>query len=109
VAGFVGSSNIFGGAAAKAIFGRDGSFAVRPEKISIAAKGAARAGSVSAAGVIEDVVYAGSTTRVVVHGPAGASIIATLLNTDTAETNALRRGDSLTLTWPESAVRSIDV
>jgi putative spermidine/putrescine transport system ATP-binding protein len=109
VAGFVGSSNIFGGAAAKAIFGRDGSFAVRPEKISIAAKGAARAGSVSAAGVIEDVVYAGSTTRVVVHGPAGASIIATLLNTDTAETNALRRGDSLTLTWPESAVRSIAV
>src|SRR5476649_518263 len=70
VAGFVGSSNIFGGAAAKAIFGRDGSFAVRPEKISIAGKGATRAGVVTASGTVEDVVYAGSTTRVVVTGPA---------------------------------------
>jgi putative spermidine/putrescine transport system ATP-binding protein len=109
VAGFVGSSNIFTGAAAKAIFGRDGSFAVRPEKISIAGKGATRAGFVTAGGTIEDVVYAGSTTRVVVAGPAGANIIATILNSDTTETDAIRRGDSVTLTWPENAVRSISV
>ncbi|MDQ1548003.1 MAG: putative spermidine/putrescine transport system ATP-binding protein, partial [Actinomycetota bacterium] len=95
--------------AAKAIFGRDGSFAVRPEKISIAGKGATRAGFVTAGGTIEDVVYAGSTTRVVVAGPAGANIIATILNSDTTETDAIRRGDSVTLTWPENAVRSISV
>ena len=109
VAGFVGSSNIFTGAAAKAIFGRDGSFAVRPEKISIAGKGATRAGSVLASGTIEDVVYAGSTTRIVVAGPAGASIIATILNADTTETDAIRRGDPVTLAWSENAVRSISV
>jgi putative spermidine/putrescine transport system ATP-binding protein len=109
VAGFVGSSNIFTGAAAKAIFGRDGSFAVRPEKISIARKGATRPGSVTASGTIEDVVYAGSTTRVVVAGAAGANIIATILNADTTETDTIRRGDAVTLSWPENAVRTISV
>ena len=107
VADFVGSSNIFSGAAAAAIFGRDGSFAVRPEKVSILSNGASRTGSVTAAGVVQDVVYAGSTTRVAVTGPAGAIIIATLLNGDTAESDAVRRGDPITLSWPESAVRSI--
>jgi putative spermidine/putrescine transport system ATP-binding protein len=109
VAGFVGSSNIFGGASAKAIFGRDGSFAVRPEKISIAARGAARAGWITATGTVEDVVYAGSTTRIVVTGPVGAAIIATLLNADTTLSDSVRRGDPITLTWPESAVRDIQV
>jgi hypothetical protein len=64
---------------------------------------------VTASGIIEDVVYAGSTTRVAVAGPAGASIIATILNADTTETDTIRRGDSVTLTWPENAVRSISV
>ena len=109
VAGFVGSSNIFTGAAAKAIFGRDGSFAVRPEKIALAAKGTTRSGTITASGTVQDVVYAGSTTRVVVAGPAGASIIATILNADTTETDALRRGDPVTLSWPESAIRTISI
>jgi putative spermidine/putrescine transport system ATP-binding protein len=109
VAGFVGSSNIFTGAAARAIFGRDGSFAVRPEKIGVGGKGATLAGSVTASGTVEDVVYAGSTTRVVVAGPAGANIIATILNADTTATGALHRGDSVTLSWPESAIRTISI
>jgi putative spermidine/putrescine transport system ATP-binding protein len=108
VAGFVGSSNIFSGAAAKAIFGREGAFAVRPEKISIVGKGVARAGAVTVTGVIDDVVYAGSTTRIVVAGPAGATIIATLLNADASETDTLRRGDQIAVAWPESAVRPIE-
>jgi putative spermidine/putrescine transport system ATP-binding protein len=109
VAGFVGSSNIFTGAAARAIFGRDGSFAVRPEKIGVGGKGATLAGSVTASGTVEDVVYAGSTTRIVVAGPAGANIIATILNADTTATGALHRGDSVTLFWPESAIRTISI
>ena len=115
VAGFVGSSNVFGGAAARAIFGRDGSFAVRPEKISVAVAGsgtggtgAARAGSVAVAGTVEDVVYAGSTTRVVVAGPESTTIVATLLNADAADAEAVRRGDAVTLAFPESAIRSIE-
>ena len=109
VAGFVGSSNVFAGAAARAIFGRDGSFAVRPEKVSVAKVGAAaRAGHVKVTATIDDVVYAGSTTRVVATGPESTTIVATLLNADTTESDSLRRGDSISLTWAESAVRSIE-
>ena len=109
VAGFVGSSNVISGAAARAIFGRDGSFAVRPEKISIAGAGATRAGSITVKGTVEDVVYAGSTTRIVVAGPESTPIIATLLNADAADADVVRRGDSVTLAWAESAVRSIQI
>jgi putative spermidine/putrescine transport system ATP-binding protein len=109
VAGFVGSSNIFRGAAAKAIFGREGAFAVRPEKISVVGKGSLPAGTVTVSGVIDDVVYAGSTTRIVVVGPVGATIIATLLNADPTNTDTLRRGDQIAVAWSESAVRPIEV
>jgi putative spermidine/putrescine transport system ATP-binding protein len=108
VAGFVGSSNIFRGAAAKAIFGRDGAFAVRPEKISVVGKGSVPAGAVTVTGVIDDIVYAGSTTRIVVVGPVGATIIATLLNADASNTDTLRRGDQIAVAWSESAVRPIE-
>jgi putative spermidine/putrescine transport system ATP-binding protein len=108
VAGFVGSSNVFTGEAATAIFGRAGTFAVRPEKVAIAGTGAARAGSVSVVVTVDDVVYAGSTTRVVATGPASTTIVATLLNADAADADTVHRGDTITLAWPESAVRSID-
>ncbi len=108
VAGFVGSSNIIAGAAAKAILGKDGAFAIRPEKVSIAGKGAARAGHVAVAGTIEDVVYAGSTTRVVVTAPESTTIVATILNASAADSDGLRRGDSITLTWPDAAMRSLE-
>jgi putative spermidine/putrescine transport system ATP-binding protein len=108
VAGFVGSSNVFTGEAATAIFGRAGTFAVRPEKVAIAGTGAARAGSVSVVVTVDDVVYAGSTTRVVATGPASTTIVATLLNADAADADTVHRGDTLTLAWPQSAVRSID-
>ncbi len=39
VAGFVGTSNRIGGEAARAILGADGEFAVRPEKLRVAAPG----------------------------------------------------------------------
>jgi putative spermidine/putrescine transport system ATP-binding protein len=109
VAGFVGSSNIFRGAAAKAIFGREGAFAVRPEKISVVGKGSVPAGVVTVTGVIDDIVYAGSTTRIVVVGPVGATIIATVLNADASNTDTLRRGDQIAVAWSESAVRPIEV
>jgi putative spermidine/putrescine transport system ATP-binding protein len=109
VAGFVGSSNVISGAAAKAIFGRDGSFAIRPEKVSVVkASAPARAGYVRVAGTIVDVVYAGSTTRVVVAGPESTTIVATILNAETTESDALRRGDPISLAWAEGAVRSLE-
>jgi putative spermidine/putrescine transport system ATP-binding protein len=108
VAGFVGSSNVFTGEAATSIFGRAGTFAVRPEKVAIAGSGATRAGWVSVVVTVDDVVYAGSTTRVVATGPASTTIVATLLNAEADDADTVRRGDTISLAWPESAVRSID-
>ncbi|WP_394769573.1 ABC transporter ATP-binding protein [Lacisediminihabitans sp.] len=110
VAGFVGSSNVISGAAARAIVGRDGAFAVRPEKISVAQGGSATApGSLTVAGIVQDVVYAGSTTRIVVAGPEGLILTATILNAHSPDGGVVRRGDPIALTWHESAMRSINV
>ncbi len=45
VAGFVGTSNLITGAAAKALFGHEGTFSVRPEKIHIDPRSAVAGGS----------------------------------------------------------------
>ncbi|NEM91843.1 ABC transporter ATP-binding protein [Galbitalea soli] len=109
VAGFVGSSNVISGEAARAVLGRDGAFAVRPEKIAVVPRESAAAGpgEVTVAGVVQDVVYAGSITRVVVAGPAGLTLSATLLNSEPTDTAVVRRADHVTLRWHESAMRSI--
>jgi putative spermidine/putrescine transport system ATP-binding protein len=108
VAGFVGSSNVISGAAAKEIVGKEGSFAVRPEKISVSkdAPGGA-AGTVSVKAVVQDVVYAGSTTRIVALADNGLSLTCTKLNSESSATDVVRRGDSVILAWHESSMRSI--
>lgn len=107
VAGFVGSSNFIGSAAARDVFGLTGSFAVRPEKVSIASRGAELPVGPRVDGIVRDVVYAGSVTRVVVDGPAGLTLSATVLN-DTGSTEPfIRRGAEVTLHWPEGALRTI--
>jgi putative spermidine/putrescine transport system ATP-binding protein len=113
VAGFVGSSNVISGEAAKAIVGRPGSFAVRPEKISVVKDAANKApaskagGTLSVKSVVQDVVYAGSTTRVVALADNGLSLTCTILNSESTETEVVRRGDSVILSWHENSMRSI--
>jgi putative spermidine/putrescine transport system ATP-binding protein len=108
VAGFVGSSNVITGAAAVAVFGRDVSVAVRPEKISVhPITTRIPDGAVRTNGVVKDVVYAGSTTRIVVSGPENLTLSAIILNRDATDIEPLHRGDHVTLSWPESASRNI--
>jgi putative spermidine/putrescine transport system ATP-binding protein len=112
VAGFVGSSNVIPAALAPSIAGKPGTFAIRPEKIRVLASGAAAAtakpsaGEHSVRGTVDEVVYAGPTTRLVVAGPEGLQLSATMLNADDA--SALRRGDPIVLAWHESALRSLE-
>ena len=108
VAGFVGSSNFIGAAAARALLGLSGSFAVRPEKVAIAPRGdAGPADAPHIAGIVRDVVYAGSVTRVIVDGPAGLTLSATVLNSAGGVDASIRRGSEVTLRWPEAALRRI--
>jgi len=108
VAGFVGSSNVLSGIAAKTILGRDGTFAMRPEKISVERHTVARRpGQMAVDATIDEVVYAGSTTRVVAVGPEQTVLVATVLNSNSTESDPLRRGDLVRLSWAEGAIRAI--
>jgi putative spermidine/putrescine transport system ATP-binding protein len=93
VAGFVGTSNLVRGDAARAVLGRPGTFSVRPEKIRLADPEAQpAAGEVAADGVVREVVYVGSATRFVVALAAGGELVALQQNlaTSSGEVAALR-------------------
>ena len=112
VAGFVGTSNLLTGDAARAVIERDGSFAIRPEKLSVAPVGASAAvvdaDDMHADGTLEEVVYGGPVTRYVVALAAGGRLTALEQNTGSrAPGAALRRGDQVVLHWNRAHV--IDV
>jgi putative spermidine/putrescine transport system ATP-binding protein len=101
VAGFVGTSNLLGGAAAEAIVGRAGTFTVRPEKIHLGDPGSAVADDeASALGRIFDVVYLGPDTRYIVDLDAGGRLVVTQQNLATSSMEALSaKGRAVRLTW----------
>jgi putative spermidine/putrescine transport system ATP-binding protein len=108
VAGFVGTSNVLEGEAAETLVGRAGVFGIRPEKLEVLPAGLVPpAGMRTAGGTISEVVYAGSTTRLLVSTDAGASLSVVRLNADTA-VRALRRGDAAVVAWHPSSVRSLE-
>ncbi len=74
VAGFVGTSNVLEGDAARTLLGRTGTFAVRPEKVRLA-DGDGDGDEVRAEGSVAEVVYAGPVTRFVVDLDAGPRFV----------------------------------
>jgi putative spermidine/putrescine transport system ATP-binding protein len=106
VAGFVGTTNLLTGAAARTLLGRDGRFAVRPEKLWLApgpTPGDPAAGDgleglddlddlVRAEGTVAEVVYAGSVTRFHVDLDVGARVVVAQQNrhSDPVSTDDLR-------------------
>jgi putative spermidine/putrescine transport system ATP-binding protein len=101
VAGFVGTSNLIAGAAARAITGQDGTFTVRPEKIRLVEPDErAGAGQCTATGVVSDVAYLGSQTRFVVRLDLGGELVVTRQNLDTSSMEALAAmGRPVRLLW----------
>jgi putative spermidine/putrescine transport system ATP-binding protein len=92
VAGFVGTSNLLTGSVAEALVGREGTFSIRPEKISLAETGVP--------GTVAEVIYAGPVTRYVVDLDAGARVTVVEQNqrTGTAALAELR-GKPVHLSW----------
>ncbi len=105
VAGFVGSSNVISGAAAREITGRDGTFSVRPEKVSVHPLGAVIPDGPRLETVVSEVVYAGPITRIVATRD-DLTVSSVVLNS-TAGLSDVARGDHVVLTWPESAQREL--
>ena len=101
VAGFVGTSNLLTGDAAKNVFGEGGSFSVRPEKIRVAGvdeqPGADESSSL---GVISKVIYLGPETRLIVDLDGGGqlSVMQQNMTTESSEALALE-GRRVRLTW----------
>jgi putative spermidine/putrescine transport system ATP-binding protein len=101
VAGFVGTSNLLTGDAARSTLGRAGTFTIRPEKIRLASPGAAPAADESSAlGTIQSVVYLGPDTRYIVELEAGARLVVTEQNLTTTSSEVLeQQGKSVRLIW----------
>ena len=101
VAGFVGTSNLLRGDVAERVFGKTGTFTVRPEKIRLAEPGAAvAADEIGVDGRIREVVYLGSDTRYHVALDAGSELVVTQQNLVTSSMEALAaEGRPVRLIW----------
>jgi putative spermidine/putrescine transport system ATP-binding protein len=100
VADFIGTSNVADGAAARVLFGTDGHFALRPERVHLG----------DAAGTpaqVLDVVFAGALVRHVVALDAGPTWVVTTPATGNDLRAVAQRGDRVHLTWDDDAVRRL--
>ncbi|HEX6127549.1 MAG TPA: ABC transporter ATP-binding protein [Candidatus Limnocylindria bacterium] len=109
VAGFVGTSNLLSGEAARAVIGRDGVFTVRPEKIRLADptdQPGPDEGSVL--GTVREVVYIGPDTRYIVALEMGGELVVTQQNLETSSMEALTaEGRPIRLIWKRRHVLSL--
>jgi putative spermidine/putrescine transport system ATP-binding protein len=109
VAGFVGTSNLLTGAAARAVVGEEGTFTVRPEKIRMQEPDEPVGDDeLSALGQIRDVVYLGSDTRFVVELDDGGALVVTQQNLETSSMEVLAaRGQRVRLAWKRRHVLAL--
>jgi putative spermidine/putrescine transport system ATP-binding protein len=114
VAGFVGTSNLLEGRAARALVGHDGTYSIRPEKILVEAPGwtdgEAASGPGRARGTVRELVYLGAATHVVVDLEVGARLTALVQNTHgSLDQLPGRRGERVLLSWrPEHVIAISD-
>jgi putative spermidine/putrescine transport system ATP-binding protein len=101
VAGFVGTSNLLSGEAARTIAGEAGTYTVRPEKIRMTAVDEQTADDeLSASGTVRDVIYLGADTRYIVALDAGGELVVTEQNLDASSAEAHAAGGrSVRLIW----------
>jgi putative spermidine/putrescine transport system ATP-binding protein len=106
VAGFVGTSNLMAGDAARAVFGADGTYAVRPEKIRIGRpEDEPRTGERRVLGHVREVIYLGPDTRYVVTLDVGGELVVTQQNLETSSMEVLSaQGQAVGLFWKEKHI-----
>jgi putative spermidine/putrescine transport system ATP-binding protein len=109
VAQFVGTSNLFDVEASQRLFGRSGSFALRPEKVTLRAGDGNPPTSdgnvIRAAGVITESIYLGTGHRVHVQLADGTPLVVLEQSTG-GETEPEHRGESVVASWsPQDLVQ----
>ena len=99
VAGFVGTSNLLQGEAARSVLGKPGTWSVRPEKIEVLGlEQPVGEGRHAVRGTVREVVYVGMSTRFVVDLAVGGTLMAVQQNTQSADLGHLR-GQDVLLAW----------
>ena len=113
VADFVGTSNLFDAAEAKRMLQADGPRSLRPEKITLAPRGTkVPAGVVSLPGTVAEVIYLGTSTRLLVDLEGGyrLNVLEQNVSTQNAGTRADvhdRRGTSVEARWSPADLVSL--
>ena len=109
VASFVGTSNIFDENLSKNLLGRGGTNSVRPERITLSETLAAATNS--AAGTIAELIYVGTSTRIVVDLDVGKRIIVLEQNSTSNDSAAPsdRRGERVHAQWASAAIVPLDL
>ncbi|HYM52584.1 MAG TPA: ABC transporter ATP-binding protein [Candidatus Dormibacteraeota bacterium] len=109
VAGFVGTSNLLKGEAARSVIGAGGVYTVRPEKIRLAEPGETPGvDEHSALGTVREVVYLGPDTRYIVALELGGELVVTQQNLQTSSMEALAaQGRAVRLIWKRHHVLSL--
>jgi putative spermidine/putrescine transport system ATP-binding protein len=106
VAGFVGTSNLLHPDSSERLLGERGLFSVRPEKIRLLAEGEEpQDGETVAPAVVEEVVYAGATTRLTARLDGGGELVVQRQNQRTSSQDAdALRGSRVRLAWSRAHV-----
>jgi putative spermidine/putrescine transport system ATP-binding protein len=102
VADFVGTSNLFDEAQAKRMLKLTGPQSLRPEKITLVAPGTkAAAGTVSLAGKVSEVIYLGTSTRLLVDLDHGyrLNVLEQNVSTQGGRADHDRRGAAVEARW----------
>jgi putative spermidine/putrescine transport system ATP-binding protein len=109
VAGFVGTSNLLDGEAARAVTGSGERFTVRPEKIRIEQPGTpVSSDEYGVEGSVRDVVYLGVTTRYIVALDQGAELVVVQQNLATSSMDVLQaKGRRVLLVWNRQHNRAV--
>jgi putative spermidine/putrescine transport system ATP-binding protein len=118
VAGFIGTSNLLEGDAARAVSGSSQPITIRPEKISLlnlaASGGAAAVGGphgadvCTARGVVRDAIYLGMYTRYLVALDAGGDLIVIEQNRAVGSGHVqAARGRAVLLSWQRAHMRQV--
>jgi putative spermidine/putrescine transport system ATP-binding protein len=110
VAGFVGTSNVLEGEAARAVAGDPHPFTIRPEKIALVEPDReAGAGECTATGHVREVVYLGAVTRYIVPLDVGGELVVMQQNLTTSSMEALQvRGKAVRLVWDRRNNRPVE-
>lgn len=104
VAGFVGTSNILEGAQSLRLMGREGTFAIRPEKIHLVEADTPVSGdSCCVNGVVREVIYLGASTRYAIDLDGGGDMIVVGQNRGLSWNDvASKKGQHVSLVWQQS-------